>query len=874
MPQHRFGIALFAVAFLASPSRAAPSRTDMVEHAFGSTPIHAVTGHGRLSVGISKEGDLSTLVWPNPSYCDQLAYVTSNALNARELPRFGTPAGSGVMLGLMVQSAGQAAKVVWLNDLTLFTVAQDYGPNDGANVHTHFTSQALGLAVDVVDAVLPGASGGANGDAMVRHLTVHRTRADAAQVTELRTYANLSPQPPNSRLPELPLVDWGLDGRNDFAAVWDAKTKAIIHFHPKDQLVYEKLTDVLAPQVDYGAFGKALAAGPVSAQEAGKLAGALDSDYKPGAYVALSTLPAPSGHHIGYDRADFCGAVGKLIDNVLALPKSFPGYVLPMDPTALDVLRCVPDRQFPDVAQGWQHTAVDAFAAATLTTLPGGHIAAGEVDEVLATPLVFAGDKATATVVLGLGPNAADARAALASVTDGPAALSAADAALATFLKAARVPKNPDANVVAVAKRALINLRVGTDAATGATVASISRQPPYGLDWPRDGAFFQVLFDASGQVALADKRADLTVAWQRKAPVKPTPLIDPPPPIDPATGKAETYPAHAWEMNYYADGVPGGNFRWEIDNTAFALWSLCAHAYWTPKPADALNARWTTIASAAELLVDWKDPKTGLHAPAQEDDNAAATQTLHGAVTVAGALEQAARAAELVGKQADAKRWRDRATEVQKAILANLFDAKTGLFKQADNATANPGNAGSGPTAWLVWPMRLLPWTDSRVKAQLAADFDAIAPVLALQGDDGGAYYLKNLVSTALALGQDKAWRPRIQAALVKSAGQATKGTHHFGEVTLPVGVGADRKADQRVATPHLWEGGLFYLTALALEDPQALQKDRPVPATPKSAKADDGGCSADRSPMPPLAVASLALVCLVCAAVGARRRS
>ncbi|MBM4344611.1 MAG: hypothetical protein FJ100_14700 [Deltaproteobacteria bacterium] len=187
----------------AAPARAAPSRTDRVEHAFGTTPIHAVTGHGRLSVGISKEGDLSTLVWPNPSYCDQVAYLTSNALDARALPYFGTPPASGVMLGLLVQAAGQGAKVVWLNDSVLFSVDQDYGPSDGANVHTRFVSQVAGVAVEVVDAVVPGSSGGAHGDALVRQETVTRTHADAAQVAELRTYANLSPQSPNSRLPEL-----------------------------------------------------------------------------------------------------------------------------------------------------------------------------------------------------------------------------------------------------------------------------------------------------------------------------------------------------------------------------------------------------------------------------------------------------------------------------------------------------------------------------------------------------------------------------------------------------------------------------------------------------------------------------------------------
>jgi len=108
-----------------------------------------------------------------------------------------------------------------------------------------------------------------------------------------------------------------------------------------------------------------------------------------------------------------------------------------------------------------------------------------------------------------------------------------------------------NASIQQVARRGLINLRVGTDNATGAVVASIARQPPYGRDWPRDGAFFDVALDASGQSALVDKRLDQVVKWQRKDPVKPVALIDTPPPLDPRTGKAEFYPGGAWEMNNY-----------------------------------------------------------------------------------------------------------------------------------------------------------------------------------------------------------------------------------------------------------------------------------------------------------------------------------
>jgi hypothetical protein len=50
-------------------------------------------------------------------------------------------------------------------------------------------------------------------------------------------------------------------------------------------------------------------------------------------------------------------------------------------------------------------------------------------------------------------------------------------------------------------RRALLSIRQGTDRATGAIVASISEQPAYHLDWPRDGAFLSLLLDAVGRTA-------------------------------------------------------------------------------------------------------------------------------------------------------------------------------------------------------------------------------------------------------------------------------------------------------------------------------------------------------------------------------------
>jgi MYXO-CTERM domain-containing protein len=153
-------------------------------------------------------------------------------------------------------------------------------------------------------------------------------------------------------------------------------------------------------------------------------------------------------------------------------------------------------------------------------------------------------------------------------------------------------------------------------------------------------------------------------------------------------------------------------------------------------------------------------------------------------------------------------------------------------FVSGGGATFNPGSAPTGPTAWLVWPMPLLPLDDPRIEAQVRGDLALIAPTVRLE-NDGGAYVLKNTVAAAIALDaiDDPALRAELEALLAETASHATPGTRHFGEVMVAVEEDGARVASQRVASPHLWEGTLFYLTALALEDPDALRAyDRVLP--------------------------------------------
>jgi hypothetical protein len=130
---------------------------------------------------------------------------------------------------------------------------------------------------------------------------------------------------------------------------------------------------------------------------------------------------------------------------------------------------------------------------------------------------------------------------------------------------------------------------------------------------------------------------------------------------------------------------------------------------------------------------------TWLRGP-QEDDAAAHTQTLHGAITVFGALDIAARAARRLGHHTQAKRWEDRALELRRAIEANFYDPVDQVFFMSESGRLPilaSGLTPTGPTAWLVWPCTLVPFEDDRIQRQLQRDYGIIEPVLNLNGKGG-----------------------------------------------------------------------------------------------------------------------------------------
>jgi hypothetical protein len=817
----------------------------MMEHFFGASNINAIAGNGGLSLGISPFGDLAVMTWPSPSYTDQVTHIASNALDVRDGGLMQAHEAMGATIGLVYRTA-DATEFAWIRGAQ-WTRVQGYADPDAAVIETRHEHAALGLAVVVTDFVPP------QRDVWVRNVEVVRGPGSAVEAVEVIWYSNFAPTV--SRVPQLPLADWAYDAYNDFAALYDKGRELVVHFRPSGHGDIDRIGDLIGPPpIDYGVVGEALAAGTVDATAAAALLADLDDFYGPGVYLSVGASLPVAGYQIGYDETPLCAIADTLIDNVVALEQIFPTVSLPLDPEVVETLRC--DETLADIIarNGWMHTAADAFADAADGQLGHSPAAAGRVNEALRVTPAFVDDRAAVTFWVGVADTAADSVETMQSARQaGYANVYATTVEYwRTWIEQARLPDTDDARVLEVCRRALINLKVGTDRDTGAIVASLSRQAPYGQDWPRDGAFFNTALDLAGYTEMVTAHNRFYLDTIRREPAEAELFINNEPPPDPDDPLKDTFPAWSWEMNYYADGMVGGNIRFEIDNTGLAVWSLVAHVGFLPQEArqDYLQEIWPVVRNAADLLARWRDPETGLQALANEDDNYAYTQTLHGAVTVYAGLVSAARAARQLGHVAAGERYEARAYELKRAVEIHLYDPESGLFKEGLEQAMNPEMAKAGPSGWMVWPAWMFDSADPRVVRQIQTNLETslarLDPV-----DGGGAYLTKLLIAAALSQRDDAEVWADVERALQAMVNRVvTPDTHVLGEVFVPVdtdGDGVNDAFSTRVSNPHLWAATLIYLTAMALYDPELFDPHLEVlpPLQEPTLKAGGCGCRA-----------------------------
>lgn len=754
-----------------------------------TTDVNAQAGNGRVTVGLDTAGNITVFRYPNPSYYNQVKYFTtgpdaSTGVPGGELPNEGSFAG----LRYRVLEAGvPVTKVQWLKDPDLATagwrVSQAYASDTTPVVQTTYVSPAaLGVTVSVTDT------------------------ADAGPLTNPAAPATFVRQIAVQLRPGSPVLPG--DAQLVYYEHFDAFGSRFRYFPVQDscfQQTDDTQTGSYVPP-ESGAGDAVLQSWSGVDQANGRLSS-----------VAFA---------FGFDRLSASHQVGEDGHDPLAPPLS-----------AVD----------PALADGYDEMTNTPHA------LSGSGAAVGQVTGTLTTALDLSHGSDSVRVIVGAGTTSNEALGALQAERNTSMAgeLTAVANYWSSWLGSAPMPAVPStsveapdaARIVSVAERSLITMRLAVDPDTGAIVASADTQGPYGEDWVRDGSFIDAALDEAGYHGMVTSHAVFEAAAQTNA-------------SNPDVLRA---PGN-WPMNVYGDGIPGGPIPYEIDETGFGAWMLYQHStYLSGGAATAyLEQVFPAIARAADWLTSCKDPLDGLQCYANEDDNVTPTQTLHGAGPDLLGLSSAVRAAEalvaadptnpsVITWRTEATLWAARASQLQSSIeaLYNADGRRDGLFAESspkETAFAGLGEPSPVPTAtetyadggWLLWPVQILPASDSRMQSEAAAVLSTAAASL----DDStsgytGSYEAKGLLGVCNSLsglpastaGADLATIQQLVSMLANSS--STPGQRGF---TTDTGLFAEAWKNYQTSSgvkvvplndePHVWEHALYYMTALCAFPP------------------------------------------------------
>jgi GH15 family glucan-1,4-alpha-glucosidase len=269
--------------------------------------------------------------------------------------------------------------------------------------------------------------------------------------------------------------------------------------------------------------------------------------------------------------------------------------------------------------------------------------------------------------------------------------------------------------VVDAFKRSLLVLRTQIDN-RGAILGSCDsdiyafNHDSYAYAWPRDGAFVSIGLDAAGYYGV-------TRRFFRFCERTITP---------------EGYLFH----KYHPDGTLGSTWHpWidlggaaqypiQEDETALVLFALWTHYDRVRDIEFVISLYDSFVVPAAEFLVRYRDPATGLPLPSYdlwEERHGIFTFT---AAAVYAGLLAASRIATLLGDVRRVARFGAAAEEVKAAALARLVDSGTGRFLRAVRFDVDgslvPDRAVDA-SAYGVFAFGLLPPGDPRVRATMAA---------------------------------------------------------------------------------------------------------------------------------------------------------
>jgi len=187
----------------------------------------------------------------------------------------------------------------------------------------------------------------------------------------------------------------------------------------------------------------------------------------------------------------------------------------------------------------------------------------------------------------------------------------------------------------------------------------------YAYMWPRDGAFSALALDKAGYFDLSNEfyRFCNSVMTNHGY------LLH--------KYRADTSVGSSWHP-WFRDGKK--QLAIQEDETALVLYALWRH-YSVTKDLEFVESIYNTfIKRAAEFMVIYRDKKTGLPAPSYdlwEEKYGISTFT---SASVVGSLHAAGNFAELLGKDADASKYRAEAEHIKASMKKYLFDTENNYF--------------------------------------------------------------------------------------------------------------------------------------------------------------------------------------------------
>ena len=365
-----------------------------------------------------------------------------------------------------------------------------------------------------------------------------------------------------------------------------------------------------------------------------------------------------------------------------------------------------------------------------------------------------------------------------------------------------------------VAKRSILTVLSSQDKASGAIVASLTRQPPYHFDWGRDGAFFDLALDLAGFPERVNahhefyRRHQYLQGWSWNLPS----LLK--------CGHIPLSLKGHWPANLATDGRPGfWPTPFEIDETALTIWNIWRHERYLPsKKRLAYRKRMKkTLELGADALLCYVDQKRGWVLPAFEDDNLFPSATLHGASAVLTGLSAAVHAGP---------NWDMNKSKVLRWHKAALR-LKEGIHKRLNQTELNDTIGWRG-LHWSLFPAPLFNGDETILKT--LKDRLALEIKEKINSERQGFSYLGEQIFTLAASPGDQSSYTALLLEGMRFLLETIPfpGSDHFGEVVWKIDTKNGPFYQNRTAIPHGWNSVLIYLALWAIRQPRIIQELRP----------------------------------------------